>query len=142
MGQNDWEEIDLVSQSGNYGWNIKEGTHCYALADCDNAALNAKLIDPLTEYSHDQGCSVTGGYVYRGDKIRSLQGSYLFGDFCSGRIWGLIPVSAAGKNPPGFEKKLLIKSDLRISSFAEDNHGEIYVIHYDGEIYKIVPAEK
>ncbi len=142
VGQNKWEEINLVRQSGNYGWNLKEGTHCYAKHNCDSADLKARLVEPVAEYSHDHGCSVTGGYVYRGNQIRSLQGTYVFGDFCSGRIWGLSPSGDPGKSQGGFEKKLLVKSDLMISSFAEDNQGEIYVIHYDGEIYKIVPAEK
>jgi glucose/arabinose dehydrogenase len=142
VGQNEWEEINLVRQSGNYGWNLKEGTHCYAVRNCDNADLKTRLIDPVAEYSHDQGCSVTGGYVYRGEQITSLQGTYVFGDFCSGRIWGLSLSGEPGKSSGSFEKKLLVKSDLMIASFAEDNQGEIYVIHYDGEIYKIVPAEK
>ncbi|KPJ95194.1 MAG: hypothetical protein AMJ53_03295 [Gammaproteobacteria bacterium SG8_11] len=141
VGQNKWEEINLVSQSGNYGWNIKEGKHCYAPRNCDAAAGAANVIDPVAEYSHDQGCSVTGGYVYRGGKIQSLQGTYLFGDFCSGRIWGLTAKDQKDKNQRSFDQKLLIKSDLMISSFAEDNQGEIYVIHYDGEIYKIVPTD-
>lgn len=142
VGQNDWEEINLVTQAGNYGWNLKEGTHCYAVDDCDTGDLKARLIDPVAEYSHDQGCSVTGGYVYRGTNIQSLQGTYVFGDFCSGRIWGLSPTGEANNGSRNFQKELLMKSDLNIASFAEDNQGEIYVIHYDGEIYKIVPAEK
>ena len=140
VGQNEWEEINLVSQSGNYGWNLKEGTHCYAISNCNSADLKASLIDPVAEYSHDQGCSVTGGYVYRGEGITSLQGTYVFGDFC-GRIWGLSTSGEPGKSDARFDKKLLLKSDLMIASFAEDNQGEIYVIHYDGEIYKITPAE-
>ncbi|WP_455212816.1 PQQ-dependent sugar dehydrogenase [Kaarinaea lacus] len=142
VGQNEWEEVNLVNQSGNYGWNIKEGTHCYVTSDCKKAAHDAHVIDPVAEYSHNQGCSVTGGYVYRGEQIKSLQGTYLFGDFCSGRIWGLSASGQSSESQREFENKLLIKSDLMISSFAEDNQGEIYVIHYDGEIYKIVPTEK
>ena len=142
VGQNEWEEINLVNQAGNYGWNLKEGTHCYAIDDCNTLALKAQLIEPVAEYSHDQGCSVNGGYVYRGERIKSLQGTYLFGDFCSGRIWGLTPGGKANNTIMSYQKSLLMKSDLMIASFAEDNQGEIYVIHYDGEIYKIVPAEK
>jgi glucose/arabinose dehydrogenase len=142
VGQNDWEEIDLVTHAGNYGWNIKEGTHCYAIDDCETPALKARLIDPVAEYGHDLGCSVTGGYVYRGQGIASLQGTYVFGDFCSGRIWGLTPEGQTQDGRKKFQKSLLEDSDLMIASFAEDNQGEIYVIHYDGEIYKIVPAGK
>jgi len=134
VGQDAWEEIDIVQKGGNYGWNIKEGSHCYNIVNCDSVAQAAKAIDPVAEYSHSEGCSVTGGYVYRGQLIKSLQGRYIFGDFCSGRIWSLTQTNG------GYDRKLLFESNLSISSFAEDNHGEIYVVHYRGGIYKIVPA--
>jgi glucose/arabinose dehydrogenase len=136
VGQNAWEEIDIVRSGGNYGWNIKEGFHCYATADCQSVANAAKVIDPVTEYSHSEGCSVTGGYVYRGQQIKPLQGGYIFGDYCSGRIWMLSPTSSNNT----YDTKLLFDSELSISSFAEDNQGEVYVVHLGGAIYKIVPA--
>jgi glucose/arabinose dehydrogenase len=140
VGQNEWEEVNLVSRPGNYGWNLREGTHCYKKKGCDSP----ELIDPVAEYSHGPGCSVTGGYVYRGDAIEALQGVYLYGDFCSGTIWGLYPnaENETGKSGNKFSNKVLMQSKLMISSFAEDNKGELYVIHYDGEIYKIVPRPK
>lgn len=129
VGQNEWEEVNLMAKPGNYGWNIREGTHCFNSSKCKNPLL----IDPVAEYSHDFGCSITGGYVYRGKDISSLQGVYLYGDFCSGLVWGLFR-----KANGGFDSKIILKTNLMISSFAQDNQGEIYVIHYDGEIYKIV----
>ncbi|WP_455204452.1 PQQ-dependent sugar dehydrogenase [Kaarinaea lacus] len=132
VGQNKWEEINLVTKPGNYGWNLREATHCYDRSPCPGA----DFIDPVAEYSHQWGCSVTGGYVYRGKQIPKLKGVYLYGDFCSGRIWGLYRLDNGG-----FESRLLLESGLMIASFAEDNQGEIYVIHYHGKIYKIVPSK-
>lgn len=131
VGQNDWEEVNLVRQSGNYGWNIREASHCYANSSCEAP----DLIDPVSEYSHDEGCSITGGYVYRGQLVQTLQGVYLFADFCSGRIWGLVR-----NEQNGYQRNLLVDSGLMVSSFAQDNNGEIYVIHYRGEIHQIVPS--
>ena len=136
VGQNAWEEIDIVQKGGNYGWNIKEGSHCYATANCQSAAAAAKAIDPVAEYSHSEGCSVTGGYVYRGRLIPALQGRYIFGDYCSGRLWILTP-KATGS---GYDRSLLVDSSLSIASFAEDHQGEVYVVDLAGAVYKIVPA--
>lgn len=128
VGQNHWEEINRITKGGNYGWNIREGKHCYKEENCASPAY----IDPVWEYSHQFGCSVTGGYVYRGEEIASLQGWYIFGDFCSGRIWAL----NHNENSQS-QAALLVASELNISSFAEDKSGELYVIHYNGDIYKI-----
>ena len=105
-----------------------EGTHCFNPAtDC---RLVPNLAAPLTEYSHEHHrCAVTGGYVYRGTRLPALQGTYLFGDYCTGEIWGY----RNGKT------SLLLDSDLRISSFGEDREGELYVIGYQGLIKKIIP---
>src|SRR5258708_6507682 len=84
VGQNAWEEIDLVARGANYGWNIMEATHCYNAARCDQTGLTL----PVVEYGHDLGCSVTGGFVDRGS-VPDLRGVYVYGDYCSGRIWGL-----------------------------------------------------
>ncbi|MFX0113107.1 MAG: PQQ-dependent sugar dehydrogenase, partial [Candidatus Hodarchaeota archaeon] len=86
VGQNSIEEIDIIEVGGNYGWNIKEGSECYnPLSSCDSQGL----VDPIWEYSHSVGQSITGGYVYRGTKLPHLQGYYIFGDFMSGRLWAL-----------------------------------------------------
>ena len=131
VGQNQWEEIDRVERGGNYGWNIREGRHCFPSAPCDSTGL----IDPVTEYSHAEGCSVTGGYVYRGMAIPALQGVYLYGDFCSGRLWGLA-CDAAGTPAT----RVLQDTGLLISSFAEGHDGEVYVLDYSGGgLYRVAP---
>ena len=127
VGQNAWEEVNIISRGGNYGWNLREGAHCYS-GDCRMPGL----IEPVVEYSHDDGCSVTGGYVYRGDAVAALKGVYLFGDYCSGKIWGL-----SSKGDGVYEQQLLIKSGLNIASFAEDQVGGVYVLDLGGKIFKI-----
>jgi glucose/arabinose dehydrogenase len=128
VGQDSWEEVDRVVVGGNYGWNIKEGKHCYS-GDCKKPGL----IDPVVEYSHAEGCSITGGYVYRGTAIPSLRGTYLFGDYCSGTIWGINTEKLSD-----MKKRVLFKTDMHIASFGEDNVGEIYVVDLKGRIFKIV----
>ena len=130
VGQGDWEEIDRIESGGNYGWRCLEATHTFNSLSCDNKAFRA----PIAEYSHNQGQSVTGGYVYRGASLASLEGTYVFGDFVSGRIWGLF---APYSTTP--DCRLLVDTDLNISSFAQDNDGEILVIAYSGELYRIAP---
>jgi hypothetical protein len=113
----------------NYGWNIMEGMHCFGAASCDQTGLTL----PRWEYSHAEGCSITGGYVYRGSLYPALQGMYLYGDYCSGRIWGLTVTGARVEN------RLLLGSGLRISAFGEDDAGNVYVAdHASGNIYRIV----
>jgi glucose/arabinose dehydrogenase len=131
VGQRRIEEIDIIQNGGNYGWNIREGTETYK-----SAPTSETLIAPIVQYSHNLGCSVTGGYVYRGDTLAALQGTYLFGDFCSGRIWGLD--SDSGSRGGATE---LIRTDLNISSFAEARDGRIFVIDLNGGIYEISGAK-
>ena len=133
VGQNKWEEIhwrSVDSKGGeNYGWRLMEGNHCFLLKkDCDTG----NLIKPIAEYAHKYGCSVTGGYVYRGSKIKELYGKYIFGDFCSGTIWTI-------NKEQIFEMQELMKTDLNISSFGEDSSGELYVLDYQGRVFKFVP---
>ncbi len=132
VGQDAWEEIDVVVRGGNYGWNIREGRHCYARTPCDVAGL----IDPVLEYPHQHGnASVTGGYVYRGKAIPALSGRYVFGDFVSGRIWSA-PARAQAKE---LHAQLAVDTDALIASFAEGNDGELYVVDYRGGLYALVP---
>ncbi len=128
VGQNRIEEIDLVQLGGNYGWNIKEGSECFGAATCDSSGL----IDPVVEYSHAEGQSVTGGYVYRGSAIPELVGVYIFGDFASGTLWGIF--SDAGGNP---ERRQLLATDRNIASFAEDADGEILLLDLGGRIDRL-----
>jgi glucose/arabinose dehydrogenase len=129
VGQNAWEEIDVIEPGGNYGWNVREGAHCFnPPTDCATS-----FTDPITEYDHSVGSSVTGGYVYRGRDVANLAGWYVFGDFISGRIFAIEESSA-----PGVEPTELVDSSLAIVSFAEDNDGELYVLDYsEGTIHRI-----
>lgn len=133
VGQNLIEEVNFqpaASLGGaNYGWNIMEGSSCFNSLNCNQAGLTL----PVAEYSHTEGnCSVTGGFVYRGAQYPALQGDYLYGDFCSGRIWGLRRVGAA------WENRLLLDSTLSLSSFGEDEAGNLYAADIlIGTIHKI-----
>lgn len=131
VGQNVWEEVSLVERGGNYGWRLREGAHCFnPSSNCPTAGL----IDPVTEYDHSLGNSITGGYAYRGPQATSLQGRYLFGDFGSGRIWAWLPEAAAQPRQP----TQLADTALNISSFGEGNDGELYVVHYGGTLHRLV----
>jgi glucose/arabinose dehydrogenase len=131
VGQNTYEEIDVQPMAGpggeNYGWAIMEGSHCYPSDPCDSTGL----VLPVAEYDHDQGCSVTGGVIYRGPDP-DLQGIYLYGDYCSGRIWGL---TQEGET---WISQVLTNTDLAVSSFGEDETGNVYVTDFwNGTVYQI-----
>jgi len=129
VGQNAWEEIDLIERGGNYGWRIMEGAHCFQpQTGCDRTGLAL----PIAEYGREGGCSVTGGHLYRGSRIRDLVGRYLFADYCAGRFWVLS--EASGR----WTMSTLLESGLRVSSFGEDQDGELYVVDHGGAIYRIV----
>jgi hypothetical protein len=107
-----------------------EGDRCYESDPCDRAGLHL----PIATYSHDEGCSVTGGYVYRGARFETLRGGFLFGDYCSGRIWAL---EAAG--PDRQEPTLLLDTDASVSSFGVDEDGELYVTDIaSGRILQVI----
>jgi len=139
VGQNEWEEVDIVNKGGNYGWRLMEGTHCYNPKDCDTTGL----IMPIAEYSHREGVSVTGGYVYNGKQIPSLKGKYLFADW-NGPVFYLkkegskwIRTRTRLQNMP---------EEMKITSFGEDAAGELYVLtnpetgpdNSSGTLYKII----
>jgi glucose/arabinose dehydrogenase len=128
VGQNAYEEVDLIVKGGNYGWNPREGLHAFDKGKPGTAG--AAYIDPIAEYPHDQGVSVTGGYVYRGGKWPSLQGVYLYADYAFGTIWGLrcngdrcTPSEVVWQRQGG-------KSMW--SSFGELNNGELVLCAFDG----------
>ncbi len=133
VGQNQWEEVNVqpaTSPGGeNYGWDIMEASTCFSSGTCDQSSL----VLPVAEYDHSQGCSVTGGYVYRGTAQPSLQGAYFYGDYCSGRIWALSQ-DAAGQ----WRSDLLLDTNLQISSFGETEEGEVLVVDYGGTVYRLV----
>ncbi len=135
VGQGSWEEIDLQPAAGggeNWGWRCYEGDHPYDPSGCgEETAYDF----PILEYSHDDGCSVTGGFRYRGRSQCGLFGIYLYGDYCSGRIWAARPAGS------GWIAEEVLDTALMISSFGEDAAGELYVVHLDdsdGTVYRIV----
>ena len=135
VGQNRWEEIDLITRGGNYGWNLREGFHAFLSGTSD-----VPLIDPVVEYGRRDGLSVTGGYVYRGERYERLQGVYLYADYVSGKIWGLRYEDGEVKA----HREMPMQERRHITSFGEDAAGELYACTFDrldgtrGRIFKIV----
>lgn len=128
VGQSKYEEIDKIVLGGNYGWNVREGRHCYRATSCATEGF----VEPIAEYGRDEGVSITAGYVYRGTKIPELVGKLVFGDFGTGRIWS---VDAGGV------VERLAQTELKISTFAQGADGEIYVADYvTGKVKQLVPA--
>lgn len=135
VGQNQWEEVNFQpagSKGGeNYGWSIMEATHCLSANNCDQSGL----VMPIFEYDHSQGCSITGGYIYRGQLYPELTGNYFASDYCSGIIWRLFHDGSRWVIDP------LLDSDLIISTFGEDVNGELYVANYwNGGIFRLTPG--
>jgi glucose/arabinose dehydrogenase len=130
VGQGAWEEVDVQpadSAGGeNYGWRLTEGNHCYAPATgCPTAGITF----PVAEYSHAGGnCSITGGFAYRGRDFEGLTGIYFYGDYCSGRVWGL------RRSDTAWDDIELLRPGFAISTFGEDEAGEIYVADYGGGV--------
>lgn len=132
VGQSELEEVNQVVRNGNYGWSCREGAHDFN--PTGPGCSGATLIDPVAQYDHTLGNSITGGYVYRGPQNTALTGRFLFGDFVTGRIWAWLPEQATQPRQP----TQLLDSDLSISSFGEANDGELYVVDYGGPLYRIV----
>lgn len=140
VGQSAFEEIDLQladSVGGeNYGWNTMEGSSCYSnegpISSCDREGLTL----PVIEYGRDEGTSVTGGYVYRGTAMSALVGAYVFGDYGNGRIW-----AATSTGDGSYSKSVLLEAGFPISTFGEDEAGELYVADHNGAVYRVVPSE-
>lgn len=133
VGQNIYEEIDLEPAGSlggkNYGWRCYEGNHAYNLANC---LAQSAYTFPVYEYAHSEGCSVTGGYVYRGNSFPNLQGRYIYADFCNGKVWSL------KKNESNWVNELLFQnSTARISTFGESVNGELFVGDISGKLYQI-----
>ncbi|MDP6554133.1 MAG: PQQ-dependent sugar dehydrogenase [Pirellulaceae bacterium] len=120
VGQDLWEEIDIVRRGGNYGWSIRESTHAFNNGQTSNPE---KPIDPVWEYDHQVGKSITGGLVYRGSRLPELQGKYLYADFVSGKIWALQYDEAARRVVKNYR---IASTGIPVLSFGEDEQGEVY----------------
>ncbi len=131
VGQNAWEEIDIIENGKNYGWRCYEGTHTYNTSGCDYP----EYIDPVWEYPHGAECSITGGYVYRGVNVPELEGKYIYGDYCSRKVWSL---QYDGITPP--VNNLLVTAPGAITSFGIDENDEIYITSSNGNIYRFTPT--
>jgi glucose/arabinose dehydrogenase len=145
VGQDKWEEIDIIVKGGNYGWNVREGFHHFR-----PGPDGARYIEPVIEYGHtpalaaesqfpkhSPGTSVTGGYVYRGQKNPALRGVYIYADYTLGTIWGL-----RYQDGKLLEYGTLLEQPKNISSFAQDRAGEVYVIAFDGKIFMLGVADR
>jgi quinoprotein glucose dehydrogenase len=136
VGQDLWEEINIVECGKNYGWNLREGTHKFGPAGAD---ARPDLIDPIFEYHHDIGKSITGGCVYRGKAVPQLQGHYLYADYVSGRLWALKYDAQAKRvlaNHP------IPSVNIPVVTFGEDEAGEVYCSDAFGKIYRFVAADR
>ena len=157
VGQNNWEEIDVIpgNKMGgqNFGWNILEGFHCYPE---ENDCNKTNFIEPIWEYPNNanylktlvgikqnkmDGCSITGGYVYRGKKIPEFYGRYIFGDYCTGKVWSFVYENGEAKDIKNHTHDILNsmnKNSFYLSSFGETIDGELLIVNYSGEIYLII----
>jgi glucose/arabinose dehydrogenase len=133
VGQNRWEEVDYLPAGTpggtNFGWDFREGFKTF------EGTTPSGLTDPIVAYSHDQGCSITGGVVARDSSLPDWNGVYLYGDFCSGTIWGLL------RTPAGdWQNTALFNTGFQITSFGVDAEGRIYVLDRAGGVYRLSPA--
>lgn len=133
VGQGSWEEIDLIENGKNYGWRCYEGNHEFNMSGCNYP----EYIFPIWEYSSNSGseCSITGGYIYRGPGVPQLEGKYIYGDYCSNKIWAL---TYDGINPPSTQ--LLFNSSGGLTSFGVDQNQELYWTSFNGNIYRFTPT--
>jgi len=148
VGQNKWEMVHIIQNGGNYGWSIKESLHDFKPRQKANAA--SPISKPIAEYPHgidksynverkDLGQSITGGYVYRGKALPALVGTYVYGDYQTGRIWGV--KAKDGQAVEGGELVDIAKSKpLNIAAFGEDSKGDLFILAFDGRVHRLVPA--
>ena len=138
VGDSQWEEVNFQpadSRGGeNYGWNVREGSHPFSDLRLYTGQF-ANYVAPFAEYSHALGCAVVGGYVYRGAALADLQAVYLFGDYCSGRVWASWRDSQLQWHTSEF-----LDVGFQISSFGEDEQGELYIVDYGGLVYRLDPT--
>ncbi|MEX2602037.1 MAG: PQQ-dependent sugar dehydrogenase [Balneolaceae bacterium] len=132
VGQGAYEEVSIIENGGNYGWNIMEANHCFSPSSgCDRSGLEL----PVWEYDRSRGdVSVTGGFVYRGPTLPGLEGTYIYGDFASGRIWSL---NVADQQEPVNSE--IAHVSFGVSSFGVDAENELYICGFDGKIHRLEP---
>jgi len=137
VGENNFEEIDLIIAGRNYGWNVMEGIHCIpeSILDCGQSEFES----PIFEYSHrgGDGCAIIGGHVYRGTRLDSLAGSYIYGDFCLGKIWSIHFAGSSAR-----EVVSLIQSGPIMSAFGVAENGDLYILSFDGNIYQLMEIQE
>lgn len=134
VGQNAWEEVDRIVAGGNYGWNSREGRHCYGAEPCD---AGGPFEAPLVEHPRTEARSITGGYVYRGSALPALRGRYIYGDYVTGNLFAFDPAAGTAASPA----LLTTVSGGDVAGFAEDHDGELYVLRLAASrIEKLVPA--
>ncbi len=134
VGQDFWEEINIITKGGNYGWNLREGMHKFK----DGSDAKPELIEPIWEYHHTIGKSITGGVVYRGKKLPELEGCYLYGDFVSGKLWALKYDEKTKKVAANFS---LQGDNLPVMTYGEDEAGEVYFTTPFGQIFTFEKAK-
>ena len=130
VGQGDWEEVDIIQNGKNYGWRCYEGNHPYNLSGCNGVYEN-----PIWEYSHSLGFSISGGYVYRGENVPELYGKYICGDYVSARVWA---INYDGINPATSTQ--ITTAPGSITSFGVDENNELYLVSFNGKIYRFTPT--
>ena len=136
VGQGSWEEVDVARQGSgglNFGWNVMEGAHCFGGGSCATDGLTL----PISEYGRDLGCTVIGGYVYRGAQFPFLAGAYLFTDYCTGHVFAIDAAATELVAPV-----TVGNGSGQISAFGEDADGELYVTSLDGTVSRVVATER
>jgi glucose/arabinose dehydrogenase len=138
VGEHDWEEVDVVTaaqgagRGANFGWNVMEGNHCFGGGQCDPSRFTL----PVLEYSHSEGCTVIGGFVYRGAAIPALQGRYFYADYCKGWVRSFRLRDGAAVDLRAWPT---LSPGGLVTSFGEDAAGELYLVSAEGLVFKIVP---
>jgi glucose/arabinose dehydrogenase len=142
VGQNKFEEVDVLTPAmraaeapTNFGWNTVEGLHCFRDAACDQR----RFVAPVLEYDHEDGCSITGGFVYRGTRLPALVGRYFYADYCTAIVRSLRWSAADGRVSDSWDWRPALDPDERLanlSSFGEDGAGELYLLSLDGDVYR------
>jgi glucose/arabinose dehydrogenase len=135
VGQENYEEVDAEAAGDgghDYGWNIMEGTFCYATADCQQDGLSL----PVAQFSHDDGCAIIGGYVYRGSTYPALEGQYVFTDLCSGNLWAIDAAQALADGTS--EPVIYGNANITPTGFGEDEAGELYIVNGGGQVFRLV----